>query len=303
MERSSELRELARSLAKDLEMKLDNRFSEFGKDGPVIEAPAIPEDLTKEHCDAVREALGGGRGFEERILPSLASLGGLDQGYVDVMYPTTKRTADVGKGLVSYRPSWWGQKAEISGHEFSGTWGDAYVQSMRRELETLGGSLVLLDTATKPKYEGHKQHYGSAEGTDPAADPLLPLFREVFGPDANRFNHTWDEIEAELLPKAKEKIAEAFRSRDLTAVDFTVSLVPATLDNLEMTLRHPESSTTNTYEWTSTPLVDDKGTDTGRRLVVGLSDGGGAGRVGTDARSVRGDHLGARLAVVFKKRD
>jgi hypothetical protein len=68
-----------------------------------------------------------------------------------------------------------------------------------------------------------------------------------------------------------------------------------------MTFNRPESSTTNTGEWTSTTPIDDKGSDAGHRLLVGYSGDGGAGDVGYDARSISDDNLGARLAVVWKR--
>jgi len=89
----------------------------------------------------------------------------------------------------------------------------------------------------------------------------------------------------------------------LSDVDFQVILVPAILNNQEMTLNQPISSTTNTYEWTSTPKLDSDGADTGLRLLAGLSEGGGAGCLYGYDRSYGYDSLGARLAVVFKKLD
>jgi len=70
-----------------------------------------------------------------------------------------------------------------------------------------------------------------------------------------------------------------------------------------MTLNQPISSTTNTYEWTSTPKLESDGADTGLRLSAGGSESGGAGSLHGGVRSYGFDYLGARLAVVFKKLD
>ncbi len=294
------LLEHSKELAKDLESKLNDRFHEFGRTETIsIKPPELPLGLTQEHLDTVREALSGGKGFEERVLPTLSDLRDLDETYESVMYPEIQNEADKAKGLVSHRPDWWNTKSDLK--NVTGTWGEVYLRSMRQELDALGGSLIQLDTATKPSYTDGKQQYGTKEGADPAADTLLPLFREAFGPDANRFSHSWDDLEAKLLPLAKRKIAETLKAKGLSKVKFEVILVPATLDNLEMTFNHPESSTTNTYEWTSTTIMDDSGNDTGRRLVVGFSDDGGAGYVVGDARGYSSGRLGARLAVVWKK--
>ena len=302
------LERLVKDAAKLYEDGLKLRLRESGSTETISINPdhvRLPENLTPEHLEAVKEALGG-RGLEERILPTLQDLNHLNDAYINAMYPATQSEADTKRGLKAYRPSpWaWDQTVSVEGtFKTNDTWGKVYVGSMREELKNLGGSLVLLDTATKPNYTDGSQNYGSVEGKDPKADPLLPLFQEAFGKDASRFYRTWREIEAKLLPLAKKKIQESFASRGLEETDFEVMLVPAVLDNQEMTLKNPESSSTNTWDWTSTPLLDDKGTDTGRRLSVGSSEDGGAGGVIDAGRGLRDDNLGARLAVIFKKHD
>ena len=288
---SAELHERARELAVELSERLTTRAA--SSETYAVAPPELPPGLTEAHLTAVREALApSGDGFAERVLPKSADLGDLNEAYVDMMYPATERPEDKANGLVSSRPDW-----------FDAT----YVNSMRQELNILGGSLVLLDTAIKPKYKDGSQHYGTPEGNDPAADPLLPLFREAFAtpekPNPNRFSHSWDELQNKLIPLAKEKIKAGFASSGLPEVDFEVMLVPAILDNQEMTLNQPISSTTDTSEWTSTPKFNNDGTDTGLRLCAGRSEIGGAGCLNDGGRSNRLDFLGARLAVVFKKLD
>ena len=304
-EHSSELRERAKELSKDLSEKLTTRAKEFGQTTEyTIAAPELPPDLTEAHLVAVREALGtSGEGFAERVLPTPADLNDLDDAYTDAMYPKEQSQADKDRGLVSHRPSWWKDKSDKNITKTDETWGEAYTRSMRQELENLGGSLVLLDTAVKPKYQSGDQQYGTVKGDQPEVDSLLPLFREAFGSEANRFNHSWDDFETKLIPLAAKKIKDELGSRGLKDIPFTVMLVPAVLDNQEMTLNRPESSTTDTWEWTGTQLKDGGNNDTGRRLDAGRSGGGGAGDLGGGLRSRSLDNLGARLAVVFRKLD
>ena len=305
-ETTEDLQELIETVRAELETKLNDRAKACGSSLEfTIAEPAIPENLTAEHLDSIREILGNG--MELRVVPTVEELHGLDQEYADLMYPEHQRSEDTAAGLLSHRPSWFSNRAdEFADHRppaDRGTWGEAYLRSMRQELSTLGNSLVFVETTQKPEYTNGKQHYGTKKGTKPSADPLLPLFQEVFGEDANRFNHTWDELETQLLPKIKEKIIQSLQKKHLPIPNFDVILLPASISNIEMTLYHPENSTTNTYEWTSTPLIDDINNDTGYRLAVGDSDGGGAGDVDDDRRDHRNVGLGTRLAVVFKPTD
>jgi len=304
-EPTSELHEHAKELAKELSRELTARAREFGQTMEyTIRPPELPPDLTEAHLAAVREALGSGAGFAERVLPALADLNDLDETYTDAMYPKEQSQTDKDRGLVSYRPSWWKDKSDKNITKTAETWGEAFTRSMRQELENVGGSLILIDTALKPKDLGSgRQHYGTTEGNDPNADPLLPLFREAFGSEANRFNHSWDDLETKLIPLAEKKIKDELKFRGLKEVSFKVMLVPATLDNIELTLNTPQSSTTDTWEWTSTQLKDGENNDTGHRLYAGRSVDGGAGSLGDGHRSRSDGDLGARLAVVFKKLD
>ena len=70
-----------------------------------------------------------------------------------------------------------------------------------------------------------------------------------------------------------------------------------------MTEQRPENSQTNTSEWTSTNLLKQDGTDSGNRLMVGSSGGGGAGCVGDYHRGRRWYDRGFRLSVVFAEKD
>lgn len=225
--------------------------------------------------------------------------------YVQEHFPSAQSETDTAHGLTRHRPSWWGQTATLnegtaSEKTIAPTWGLAYVRSIASEIQDLRGSTILMDTATKPRHIDGSQHYGSPEGTDPSLDPLLPLFQEVFGEGTNRFNHTFDELQTRLLPVLKAKIEAHLVSKGLSSTDFDVILAPFHTDQAFMENDSPESSSTNTWEWTGTPLMDANLSPTGHRFLAGYSDGGGSGCVFDYHPSDRNDGGGARLAVVVR---
>ncbi|MFH1838997.1 MAG: hypothetical protein ABH820_01760, partial [Patescibacteria group bacterium] len=233
------------------------------------------------------------------LIPKPKELHNLDDEYQRVMYPEKQQDSDQKKGLTSFRPDHFKQSAKgITKQEE--TWLEAYTRLMNEELETIGGSLALYETTQKPNYKDDKQHYGTKEGDDPSKDPLLPIFKQAFGKDANRFNHSWDDIQTKLIPKVKEHITKLFKDKKLPIPDFDVILAPTSLFNLQTTLNQPENSGTNTYEWSSTVLTGKDKKDTGRRLIVGGSEDGGSSGVDGDPRDSGWDG-GARLAVVLRK--
>jgi len=205
--------------------------------------------------------------------------------YFDKMYPAKQREADTARGLVSYRSSWWNQDAnkDLVG-QVEETWGQVYARSMKSEAERFTDSIIFSESIQKPKYKNGSQQYGTTEGDDADIDQLLPLINEVFGKKANRFNLSWDDITAKLIPKIKEKIQEAFAGKHLSVPNFEVILTPALISNRQMTEQRPENSQTNTSEWTSTILLKQDGTDSGHRLLVGHSERGGAAYVDNDRR-------------------
>ena len=270
--------------AEKLSEDLNKRAQRFGLNETYeIHPPPVPEGLTAKHLEIAKKELG----LEPAILPTADELHNLDENYLKMMYPEKQNEDDKKEGLKSVRPSWWKDNETD------------YVRSMKAELDEIGGSFILLDTATKPNYQNGKQHYGTLEGNDPTKDPLLPLFKQAFGDDSNRFNHTWDELQTKLLPIFKAKLQELWP--DLPESVYEVILVPAILDNHHYTFRDPVSSATDTSDWTSTKVMDANGEDTKRRLLSGRSDDGGAGFVDADDAGDRNDGGGARLSVVFKK--
>jgi hypothetical protein len=206
--------------------------------------------------------------------------------------------------LIAYRPDWWKNAVTVSGKFQGETIGMAYLRSMREELKQMGGKLVLIDVTEKPNYkQGGTQLYGSSEGTYPSLDPLLPLFKEAFPNKQypNRFTHAWNELETRLIPLIRKRIEAAFEKKKLPKIPFKVMLEPALLQNIRMMYRAQSSSKTNTFEWSSTPLIDQDGKETedGHRLLGGYSGLGGSAYVFEFSRSAAFDYRGARPAVVF----
>ena len=260
--------------------------------------PELPDTLQPEHLLALNEIFGKDK-LEDVVLPKSEDL---TDSYFDLMYPATQQEKDTAKGLVSYRPDFWSQKADASLVGSTGeTWGDVFVRSMKEEAKKFTGVALFTESIQKPIYTDSKQQYGTKAGADATKDPLLPLIREVFGMDANRFSLSWDQINEKLIPAVTKAIQAKLRSTGKAPLpNFEVILTPALASNLSMTLKHPENSQTNTYEWTSTPLLKQDGTDSGRRLVVGHSGLGGASYVGYDHRDNGIGVVGFRLSVVFR---
>ena len=288
----------------------------------------------ESHTEAVRELLGGTESWKPFEPPSANDLGldhlldaseferlsqltpeevttELDKlSYVQEHFPAVQSESDTARGLIRSRPSWWKDvpSVDVDGKPIAVTNGLAYLRSIAQEQNALKNSTILLDTATKPAHTDGSQHYGihrnpdgTLTGADGSLDPLLPLFQEVFGENANRFNHTFDELTTQLLPALKEKLQALFTSKGLPSIDFDVILAPFHTDQQFMVNDSPESSATNTWEWTNTPLIDQHGAVSGRRLLAGLSVLGGSGFVLEGHPSDRVGFRGARLAVVLKR--
>ncbi len=275
---------------------------------------------------AVREALGGAAAWAAVESPSSRGLGldalldpaefarlsaltpaevtaELDRiPYVALNFPAATSDADKARGVVRHRPNWWSDvpDLEVGGVPVAPTWGLAFLRSIAAHQDSFAGATLLLDSAPKPKYIDGSQHYGSAAGTDASLDPLLPLFREAFGPTASRFSHTHDQLVSTLLPLAREKVRAVLAAKGLPTDNVEVILAPFQSDQRFMSETSPESSSTDMSEWTSTPLVDQNGAGAGRFLLAGGSGRGGAGYVVGCHPSVGFGFVGARLAVVFR---
>ncbi len=298
-------------------------FDEIGD----IPTPAREKmKMPSEHIAAIMELFGGGRPFEVVESPSSADLGldalldpanferlsaltpeevtaELDRiPYVALNFPAATSDADKARGVVRHRPNWWSDVPDlkVGGVPVAPTLGLAYLRSIAAHQDSLAGATLLLDSAPKPRYIDGSQHYGSAAGTDASLDPLLPLFREAFGDEGNRFSRKHEDIVTRLLPLAREKVRAALAARGLPTDNVDVILAPFAVDQNFMVTTSPESSATDTWEWTSTQLIDRTGAGAGRFLLAGYSGDGGAGYVDVGLPSVRFVFRGARLAVVFR---
>jgi len=219
--------------------------------------------------------------------------------YFDRMYPVKQRKEDTARGLVSFRPSWWNQKTDES-HVGTAeeTSGNAFIRSMRGEAKQFRGKTLLTESIQKPNSIDGSQQYGTKEGTDATKDPMLTIIQEVFGEKANRFDHSWNQLTEKLLPTVKKKITDKLKSKGLAVPEFKVILTPAIVSNQQMTNLRPENSKTNPYEWTSTVLLKQDGSETASRLAVGDSDDGGAACVDSGDRADGWYRRGFRLSVV-----
>jgi hypothetical protein len=297
-------------------------------------------DLPPALIETVRELWGGEKAWVEMKIPTLESLGlehFLDPEYLDRLYamsaaeataeldkipyvqemfPREQSEADTAAGITRERPSWWSQEGKVdvltkdlkTGKDIwkketiAPTKGVAYLRSIAQELNTLQGVTILLDSARKPNYTDGTQPYGTLE----QPDPLQGLFAEVFRDKPHRFSHTWDELNTQLLPALKTKILNNLKAKGITNIqetDFAVTLTPFHTDQEFMVKNSKESSGTNCYDWTSTPLLKQNGEDTGHRLLSGLSDLGGVGYVVGGLRSACDGVGGPRFAVMWQKRD
>jgi len=295
---NEETKRLVEQETEKLQDALNARAKQFNlPENYKLQTPEIPEGWTPEHLAVMAEVFGADN-LRPLIVPTVEELQDLNESYQTTMYPEKQSEQDKKRGLTSYRPNWWNDKSDKDVTHSDETWGQAYIRSMRQELQETGGTILFAETIKKPNYRDGKQQYGSVQGEDPSLDPLLPIFKEVFGEDANRFNHSWDEIQDRLIPIVKQKLEQSFKDKGLSIPAFEVSMLPATALNSQMTFQTPENSQTDTYEWTSTVLTDGQGQDTGRRLFVGRVDSGGAARVDSGPRGFLWAIWGVRLAVV-----
>lgn len=307
----AKVREIVERARLSLEQGLNNRSKELGPSLKFeIKSPEIPEGLTKEHIEALEEIFGAGN-LEPMVIPKPEELHNLNKEYANLMYPVKdEKRQEQDKtnhnGLVSFRPDWFNNKAEIANFDFQDeTWGQAYLRSMQEQLKEIGGSIIFVETLQKPEFiDKGVQHYGTKQGTDSSKDSMLYIFQQAFSQDSNRFNHSPDELQETLLSKLKEVILNKLKEKRIQIPDnleIEPILVPAPLLNIQMTLFHPENSQTNTWECTSTILTDINGNDSGLRLNVGHSGNGGASDVYNARRRAPWEFRGARLAVVLRK--
>lgn len=277
----------------DLKQALADRAAEFGLSSPQLDLPPLPPDFSREHLAIFEQFLGDNLGAS--AVPEVKNWGE----YFKMMYPASKKPSDEQKGLVSHLPDWWNNDADVSVVGGREKWSASFTRSITTDAEALKGQLFLTEAIQKPNFINGSQQYGTKEGRDNTKDYLLPIIQEIFGDNKNRFNLNWDQVN-QVAARVKEKIVTELNDRHLPVIDFDIQITPAIVANMEMTLRHPENSTTNTFEWCSTPLLKQDDTDSGFRLLVGRSGRGGAGFVNFGPRDLAWFSRGFRLSVVLK---
>ncbi len=275
----------------ELRVALEDRGGEFGLYAPLVDYAMLPPEFSKEHLRIFKNYLGK---LDASRVPQVKNW----EQYFEMMYPRYQRPEDTQRNLVAHRPDWWYEQADGSDFYDKETWGEAYKRSIQEESEKLSDRVFLTEKIQKPNYTDGSKQYGSKDHQDAPQDVLLPIIQEVLGPDHNRFGNTWDEVNW-VAEKVKEKIIAELRSAGLPVPKFDIVITPAIISNLEMISRNRENSQTNTYEWTSTPLLKKDGGDYGSRLVVGRSGKGGAGYIGNLQHNARSDSLGFRLSATF----
>ena len=179
--------------------------------------------------------------------------------------------------------------------------GGAFTLAMRNQSFDLSNKVFLTEGIQKPNDIGGAQHYGTKDGLDETRDPLLPIIRQVFGVNANRFNLPLTEINTRLLPVIKDKLKEFFSERGFFPKNFEVIVTLALLSCISMTKFHPENSQTNTSEWTAKIMLEGPDRISSEFLIVGRSEEGGASYVCNMERSQKSKNVGFRISIMFEK--
>lgn len=236
----------------------------FGKEVPTQPLPDYITDEVKENLEKL--------GMELRFIPDL----GLSQKDLK-----DKGAEEYLKELAKKYPNW-KPKEDLSDSEIKDWtkprnleqwfWGEVTDDNIN--FPSLPGQWVAVETIPKPSWH---DKYDDSPVTD-----LLGF--------SERFNTSWNDIDKAI----KGNQAKILGKAGLTTKNATVRL----LEPLEWNLLANREGwgETDTYEWTNAEYRGDGGSD---RVVVGYSDGGGAGDADWRGPAFSGDDLGFRVAVVF----
>lgn len=281
--------------------------------------PELPAEISPEYINMLYEVLGGNDVVEPTIVPSADEFKRMttdasgkafsfDSPWVKTMFPKSKR------------PDWFDRPADqatIAMYGKAGVdttqnppvdiphpWGYVYLRAMYDELEAKGQekpAVRFVDTAEKPNFTNGSQMY--------AHDKLLAKLQELARGNGElehflrtRFDHAFsgntpaDSKDAwkTQCEKLSELITADLRSRGLPPHLKAVVSVATFLDAQSLYLRHPNSSRTDTFEWTSTPVSGGAG-----RLLAGYSGLGGLSGVLDDGPAGPSVNRGARLSVAL----
>jgi hypothetical protein len=279
--------------------------------------PELPAEISPEHINMLYEALGGNDVVEPTIVPSADEFKRMttdasgkafsfDSPWVQTMFPKSKR------------PDWFDQPADqdtIAMYGKAGVdttqnppvdiphpQGYVYLRAMYDELQAKDQekpAVRFVDTAEKPNFTNGSQMYAHdkllvklqelARGNSELEHFLRTRFSHAFsGNTAVASKNTWNT----QCKKLSELITADLHSRGLPSHLKAVVSVATFLDAQSLYLRYPNSARTNTYEWTSTPVLG-----VARRLLAGLSEVGGLSYVSDGGPAWANDSGGARLSV------
>lgn len=251
--------------------------------GATVEVKPLPEYVTPE----VRRNLER-LGMELRYIPAL------ELGSKDDIKPITRPTPGLFrrgseevagaeeayiKGLESKYPLWHHYESMSAGdkekHKIPrnlNQWFWEQVKDGKIDFPKLPGQWVAVETIPKPAY---RTKYEKTALSDE-----LGL--------EDRFSVSWNDAKAAIDSK-KGKLRS-----DIGLIGVDIRMLEAVEWNL--LANREEWGATNTYEWTNTEFRDGS---VSRRVIAGLSAGGGAAYAGWHWPGHRNDHLGFRVAVIL----
>ncbi len=285
---------------------LNKRFADFGSSMSFdIQWPEIPEEWTKEHVQILHEIFGENN-LEPRIVPTPDDLHDLNFEYLKIMYPEAEISSDGERlkaetnaydranGLVSFSvdPQLNNRTTAKNRNNFIRIL--RYRESMANELKNIGGKVIFMETIQKPLQE-NDSYYGKEYDAQENDDNLLSFFLSALQNSSDRFWYSWVDIETDVIPKIEKKIEKCFLEHELPVPKFTVMMIPALMNNLDMTLYHKEQSLSKFNEWSST-RVEGKPEEC---LISGRSIRGGASYV--DNASIKNSSMliGVRFALLL----
>lgn len=151
------------------------------------------------------------------------------------------------------------------------------------------GRLLGVETTMKPCYlPGGRQHYGTAYGFEPTADPFQPYFGQA-GLSHSRYSHNYAS-----LARLVAAVEDDWRSREFLPAGYKVSLCPPSVFNLVGTVLHPEWSQTESLEL---GFYRDEN-DNAHCYAVGCNGPGDFSHIHPIATDSDWNLLGFRLAIV-----
>ena len=177
-------------------------------------------------------------------------------------------------------------------------WKDDYKESIINDHKKYGGRIILYESIQKPNFLSEIQLYGSKKGEEKGLDRLEKEFLEAeelleaqgdleisLASSKNRYSWSYNNIVKYVLPQIQKELKEAKLPGELI-------IRPAT--NFIDSIFFPYNGETETYEWTSTPLVG-----TQNLLTVGHEPLGGLSCVLDHDPATYYANIGVRFAILL----